>query len=494
MQAIFRVCVLVLAIAQTSVAFADGIRVASKTFVESYLLGEMVTQLLSARGVEAEHQQGLGGTLVTFTALGTGEIDVYPDYTGTLAQAVLGQPELTGAALIEALNARGLRIAVNLGFSNSYALAIPETLAQELSISTISDLARHPDLRGVFSHEFLRRNDGWSSLRRYYGLQQQAAGIEHALAYDALASGSADLTEAYTTDGELVERGLVVLEDDRGFFPEYAAVLLVREDLSESAVRHLQELSGVLDAQRMRSLNHRVSILGETPAAVAQSALAELGLVAMEEGAAESRLARVLGTTMTHLKLTLIAFVLACVVAIPLALVLARFERISRGLIYLAGLIQTIPSLALLALLIPLVGLGQIPAIIALFLYSLLPLIRNTLAGLFSVDPLLIEVADGMGLTHRQRLRLIEVPLAMPMILAGMKTAVVVSIGTATLAAFVGAGGLGEPIIAGLNLNNTTLILEGAIPAACLAMAAELLFESIERRLIPAHLQPGLRD
>jgi osmoprotectant transport system permease protein len=142
----------------------------------------------------------------------------------------------------------------------------------------------------------------------------------------------------------------------------------------------------------------------------------------------------------------------------------------------------------LLALLIPLVGLGQVPAVIALFLYSLLPVVRNTLAGLFGVDPLLKQVATGMGLTPFQQLRRVELPLAMPMILAGIRTAAVISIGTATLAAFVGAGGLGEPIITGLTLNDHRLILAGAVPAALLAVAAELAFEALERLLIPRHL------
>jgi osmoprotectant transport system permease protein len=139
--------------------------------------------------------------------------------------------------------------------------------------------------------------------------------------------------------------------------------------------------------------------------------------------------------------------------------------------------------------LIPLVGLGWLPAVIALFLYSLLPIVRNTLTGIFGVDPLIKEVATGMGLTQSQRLWKVELPLAAPTILAGVKTAAIISIGTATLAAFVGAGGLGEPIIAGLTLNNHRLILEGAVPAALLAIVVELLFEAVERATIPAHLR-----
>ena len=196
---------------------------------------------------------------------------------------------------------------------------------------------------------------------------------------------------------------------------------------------------------------------------------------------------RVLRNTLRHLKLTGLALALACALALPLAIYLSQFPAAASWVVYVAGLLQTIPSLALLAVLVPVLGLGQVTAILALFLYSLLPIIRNTLAGIDSVDPVLRDVAEGMGLTPAQRLRHVEIPLALPMILAGVKTAAVISIGTATLAAFVGAGGLGEPIVTGLNLNDHQLILQGAIPAALLAIVTEFLFEWLERALLPGH-------
>ena len=308
-------------------------------------------------------------------------------------------------------------------------------------------------------------------------------------AYGAIEAGQLDFTDAYTTDGELAVRDIVLLKDDHGFFPEYSTVLLTRDDLPDDVVAALAALEGLIDEAIMQRLNHTVASGDGSPAEVAAAFLRERGLVQGPARAEASRAQRILGHTLTHLKLTGIALLLACAIAIPLALLLSRFERASRALLYLSGLIQTIPALALLALMIPLVGLGEAPAIAALFLYSLLPIIRNTLTGLFNVDPLLKEVATGMGLTDRQRLWHIELPLAMPTLLAGVKTAAIVSIGTATLAAFVGAGGLGEPIITGLNLNDHHLILEGALPAAALAIVVELLFEWVERTLIPAHLR-----
>ncbi|HMQ99633.1 MAG TPA: ABC transporter permease, partial [Ignavibacteria bacterium] len=138
---------------------------------------------------------------------------------------------------------------------------------------------------------------------------------------------------------------------------------------------------------------------------------------------------------------------------------------------------------------IPLFGIGIVPAVAALFLYALLPILRNTVTGIYSVDPVIKKVASGMGLTAWQKLKFVEIPMAMPAIFAGVKTAAVINIGTATLAAFIGAGGLGEFIVTGLALNDTSLILKGAIPAACLAILVEFLFEILERLLIPKHLK-----
>ncbi len=465
------------------------VRIASKTFIESYVLGEIAAQLLTSEGFTVAHEQGLGGTLVAFEALQAGAIDLYPDYTGTLAQVIIGQPGLSGVELAAALAERGLVMRARLGFNNSYAMGVSGPVARELELKTISDLAGHPDLRAAFTHEFLNREDGWPALRAAYGLPQQPAGIEHALAYVAIESGQLDFTDAYTTDGELSSRDIVLLLDDLDFFPQYDTVLLTRTDLPEDVARVLAKLDGVLDEPTMQRLNFAVAEGTESPTSVAAAFLREKGLVAGPAPVEATRAQRILANTVTHLKLTGIALLLACLVAIPLALVLSRFERAARTLLYVTGLIQTIPALALLALLIPVMGLGQAPAVFALFLYSLLPIVRNTLTGLFSVDPLLKEVATGMGLTQRQQLWHVELPLAVPTLLAGVKTAAIVSIGTATLAAFVGAGGLGEPIITGLNLNDHRLILEGALPAAALAIVVELLFEWVERALIPAHLR-----
>lgn len=484
---------LAMVMALTMLAVAPGrgeepIAVGSKTFTESHLLGEIVAQLLEARDFAVERRLSLGGTLIAFEALAAGELDVYPEYTGTLERAILHAPDISRGELRSRLAARDLDFAVALGFNNSYAVTVPQALARERGLQRISDLAAHPDLALGFSHEFLEREDGWPALQALYRLPQRPTGIEHNLAYRALHSGALAATDAYSTDGELERYQLQLLEDDRGLFPVYDAGLLLRRDLEPAALDVLRLLEGRIDERRMQVLNSAVAVDGESPFDVAGRFLREEGLVD-EVRESEPRAVRILRHTGDHLRLTLVALVLASLVAIPLSVLVSRFPRLARSLQYVAGLIQTVPALALLALLIPLLGLGQATAILALFLYSLLPIVRNTLAGLTSVDPLLREVACSMGMTRRQQLLRVELPLAAPMIVAGIRTAAVISIGTATLAAFVGAGGLGEPILTGLSLNDHRLILEGAIPAALLALVTEFAFERLERRLLPAHLR-----
>lgn len=489
MRAFAALWVLLISLSSESTAYAGApIAIGSKTFSESHVLAELSAQILEAEGFVVQRRLGLGGTLITFEALRAGELDVYPEYTGTLIRAVFAGGDLTEAGLEDKLEALGLQFPVRFGFNNTYALAMPRALVEERGLKRISDLKPHADLRFGFSHEFLRRSDGWPALRSRYQLPQNAVGIEHTLAYRALQAGQLDATDAYSTDAELRVFDLKLLDDDRELFPTYFAGLLMRNDLPPAAVSVLLRLTDRLDEARMQRLNQRVATAGETPAAVASAFLREAGLTDADapEVVRRSTLGR---NTLVHLKLTGLALALGCLTAIPLALLISRYARLASALQYAAGLIQTIPALALLALLIPLLGLGQTSAVAALFLYSLLPIMRNTLAGLFAVDPLLREVAASLGMTRSEQLFRIELPLAMPMILAGIRTAAVISIGTATLAAFVGAGGLGEPIITGLSLNDHRLILEGAIPAAGLAVLAECFFELLERYALPAHLR-----
>jgi len=468
----------------------EPIIVGSKNFTEGYLLAEIMAQALESEGFPVERLFGLSGTKICYEALRVGDIDVYPEYTGTLQRVILqNDVDMSEAEISAALGSQDLSILKPLGFNNTYALAIDEQLADTLGINTISDLANHNRLRAGFSHEFLNRPDGWPGLVDTYGLGLSVTGIEHGLAYQAVDAGEIDLTDAYSTDGELTKYGLRILRDDREFFPKYLAVPFVRNKLDQQALEVLNHLAGTLTDDKMRELNARV-VVSELPIpVVASEFLAFSGLIANPLVTDSAPAVRLLRNTQRHLQLTFTALGLACLAGVGLAILVYRSASWSRVVLYLAGLFQTIPSIALLALMIPILGVGIIPAITALFLYSLLPILRNTVTALTTVNPVYREVAEAMGLTQQQRLRYVLIPLSAPYILAGIRTAAVISIGTATLAAFIGAGGLGEPIVAGLALNDTGLILQGAIPAAALAIVTELGFSALERLVIPSHLR-----
>ena len=478
-----------------SLALAAGgepLVVASKDFNESYILGEIMAQLLESDGFEVERRFGLGGTLICYEALRTGEIDLYAEYTGTLATAILKRPDRSGVdALNDVLAPEGLTLLPPFGFNNTYALAVPRALARSRGLRTISGLVDHPDLRIAVSHEFLEREDGWPGLSRTYGFDRPIDGIEHGLAYQALEEGTIDLTDAYSTDGELVRYDLVVLRDDRGFFPRYLAAPLVRADLPERAKDRLRIVADTLDDPGMQALNASVLFDDASFAEAAARYLDGIGVAGdASDSDSGSQPWRQLGrNTLRHLELTVMALVPATLVGIALGLLVFRIPWLARSVVYAAGLLQTIPSIALLAFMIPLFGIGVTPAIVALFLYSLLPIVRNTVTALSTIDPVLQRVSLAMGLTRTQRLRHVFVPLAVPSILAGIRTAAVISIGTATLAAFIGAGGLGDPIVTGLALNDHGLILQGALPAALLAIFTEFALEGVERVLSPRHLR-----
>ena len=471
---------------------AEPIRIASKNSNESYLLSEAAAQLLESKGFAVERRFGLGGTLIAFDALAADEIDLYMEYTGTLSQAILklGR-EASRQAMNQRLEVDGLRLLQPFGFNNTYAIAVRREQAQALGLARIGDLARHPALKLVFSHEFLEREDGWPGLKRAYGLSFDVTGIEHALAYQAIAEGALDVTDAYSTDGELLRHDLMLLEDDRRFFPRYLAAPLVRLDVGPQAIAVLETLGGTLDDVTAQALNAAVVADGASFADVAAGFLAERGLaVGAAAKAPDDDLWRSLvANTAQHLKLTVTALVAAVAAGLLLSLVIFRRAVAARVVVYFCGLLQTVPSIALLALMIPWLGIGATSAVVALFLYSLLPVVRNTVTALTTIDPTLLRVADAMGMSRREQIRHVYLPLSMPSVLAGVRTAAVINIGTATLAAFIGAGGLGDPIVTGLALNDVSFILQGAVPAALLAIVTELVFEGVERVVVPGHLR-----
>lgn len=473
--------------------------IGSKKFTESVILGEIAGQIAAGMGLRAEHRREIGGTRILFNALVGGQIDVYPEYTGTIGEEILAREKLSGIDEIRAaLAERSIRMTEPLGFNNTYAIGMRPQTAQRLGIRTVSDLRRHPDLRFGFTNEFMSRGDGWPALRQHYALgQQDVRGLDHDLALRALQDGSIDATDLYSTDAEIAFYGFRVLEDDLAHFPRYDAVFLYRAELVQRApdlVEALEALSGTIDEARMVHMNKRVKIDRHSEAAVAA---AFLNVAAPIERTFVQRQVKLLGE---HLHLVVVSLALAIVVAVPLGIAAAKRPRVGQVILAVVGIIQTIPALALLVLLMPIpwpreagrpdiLGIGTETAIAALFLYSLLPIVRNTQTALRSIDLPIQESAEALGLSAWSKLVRIELPLGSRTILAGIKTAVVINIGFATLAAFINAGGYGQPIITGIRLDDFGLILEGAVPAALLALVAQGLFELAERTIVPRGLR-----
>jgi osmoprotectant transport system permease protein len=495
MTAAARAAVLLLAATAACARSGDPGRpvvVASKAFTESVILGDIVMQLASNAGGTVEHKDQLGGTEVVFRALETGAVDVYPEYTGTLTKEILRDEVAAGQPLEEILAKRGLLMSEPLGFDNSYAVAMTEARAAALGIRKISDLAAHPELRIVFSNEVMNRADGWPGLRARYALPQDARGMDHDLAYRALASGGADAMDVYTTDAEIQAYQLRLLKDDRQFFTRYDAVLLYRADLlarRHDVVAAFERLEDSIDNGTMIALNARAK-LDHVPEMTVAADFVRDHFGAASANAREHALHAIAARAAEHSALVGLSLLAAILLAVPLGIVAARRPRIGRVVVGAAGLLQTIPSLALLVLLIPLLGIGSPPAIAALFLYGLLPIVRNTHAGLAGIPESLRISALALGLPAGARLRLVELPLAMPFIVAGIKTSAVIAVGTATVGALVGAGGFGQPILTGIRLDDFGLILQGAVPAAVMALGLEALLGAVERRVVPRGLRP----
>ncbi len=489
------------------------LNVGSKRFTESYVLGEIVKQTAESAGeASASHQQGLGNTAIVLSALKSGSIDVYPEYTGTIAREILKLDHVPPLAEINArLAAMGLQAAVPLGFNNTYALAMRTDLAKSRNIARLSDLKAHPELRLGLSQEFIGRADGWPGLKSTYSLPfSTPRGLDHGLAYEAVAQGQVDIIDVYATDAKIGKYQMTVLIDDARYFPRYDAVLLYKADLPTRLPKTwgaIAKLEGRIDEATMRRMNAAAELeqkpfsivasefLTNAPIAVAngKSAVEMVGdLPKTEANDFWNKLfgPDLLRLTIEHLTLVFLSLAVSVLVGVPLGILAARNQVAETIILGSTGVMQTIPSLALLAVLIPITGrIGIVPAFIALSVYALLPIVRNTHSGLSQVSGGMKQAAASLGMTPAMILRLIELPLARPTILAGIKTSAVINVGTATIAAFIGAGGFGERIVTGLALNDHATLLAGAIPVAILALLIENTFSLAERRLIPKPLR-----
>ena len=481
------------AFAQVSKPDDIRISVGSKKFTENVILGEIITHLARSVDIPVQHRRELGGTRVLWNALLKGDIDVYPDYTGTIRREILQQYNLqTEAEIHERLDAFGIMMTHPLGFNNTYAIGMLEPVAEKYGIRKISDLRQHPDLKFGFTNEFMDRIDGWQGLRAHYQLPQTfVRGLDHDLAYRGIESESIHVIDMYSTDAEIEYYHLRTLEDDLHYFPQYDAVLLYRGALEIDAPRFLQRikrLSGIIDESRMIAMNAQAKLERIPESQIAADFIREkFGI--QTEFSEDNVWQRLKKHTVDHIILVTISLSAAIFLAIPLGILAVKIPRLEKIILGVVGIIQTIPSLALLVFMIPLLGIGGPPAIMALFLYSLLPIVRNTHAGVRDIPPSIMESARALGLPPLARLRLIELPMASSMILAGIKTSAVINIGTATLGALIGAGGYGQPILTGIRLDDIGLILEGAVPAAVLALVVQGLFDLAEKVVVPRGLR-----
>lgn len=468
------------------------VRIGSKAGIENIILGEVLTLLARDAGANVEHRAALGGTQIVFQALVKGDIDVYSEYSGTLTAEIFQSQRIrTDNQLHETLTGMGLAMTKSLGFNNPYVLGLKDDLASRLKVRTITDLAKteHANLRFGLSDEFMHRGDGWPGLKATYGLSQQPKTMDHNLAYRGIETGSIDVTDLYATDAEVASLKLRVLEDDRGYFPAYHCVVLYRRDLetrSQQVVKSILRLEGMIDDAAMREMNARVKIDHDPDRQVAADFLAaKLGIKTTMP-----REPSVLVTaTKRHLLLVSVSLAAAVLVAVPLGIWAYKWPKLGHVILGVVGIIQTLPSMAVLVFMLPLLGIGWKPAIVALFLYSLLPIVRGTLTGLRDIPNHLKESAIVLGLPPRARLWLVELPLASRSILSGIKTAAVINVGTATIGALVGAGGYGDPILTGIRLRDFGLVLQGAVPAAILALLAQAGFEALEPLLVPRGLR-----
>lgn len=497
-------CALLLNI-RTSAA-DEVIRIGSKSFTESVILGEMLTALagckLSATAPappKIKHVAELGGTQILWKSLEKGEIDAYVEYSGTLQFEILTTQRVESLPeIVKAIREKGILASAPLGFNNTYALGMRRQRAQELRINSISDLRLHRYLKLGFSDEFIERSDGWGGLRERYSMPEFATrGLDHSLAYRGLVAGSIDVIDLYSTDPEIITYDLKVLEDDLQHFPKYEAMIVYRADLKDrhpEIIDAFAMLEGKISSQQMAKLNadSRLRHVAENKIAVDfLHAAVDKNLVLADVSASrfQRRLRALIANTARHILLVSVSLAFAIVVAVPLGVYSYKRPGPGRWVLGTVGVIQTIPSMALLVFMIPLLGLGALPAIVALFLYSLLPIVRGTHTGLYSLSESVHESALALGLPEYARLRLIELPLASQHILAGIKTSAVINVGTATIGALIGAGGFGQPILTGIRLADLSLILQGAVPAALLALLAQALFGWLEKYLVPKGLR-----
>lgn len=493
----------------------QSITIGSKTFSEQLILGEMLALILEEKyDLKVIRKFNLGGTQVVFDALKRDDIQIYPEYTGTgyitiLKRKKILTPKETYSIVQSEFKKRfNIIWSPPLGFNNTYAFTVRNDDPRFKDVSKISELShKMKNISIAIPHEFMEREDGFPNFTKTYSLNFDSSNIytmDSGLTYKSIINKQVDSIISYSTDGRIHGYNLKVLEDDKLFFPPYFVSFIVQEKTLQkwpAISRAFQLLKNQITDKEMTELNHQVDLAKEEPQKVAYDFLLKKKIIKKIDRLEKTRSSDSLLTFFyekrsylgklikEHLILSFGALFMAMLIAIPTGILLTRYKKFSVPIFALINTFQTIPSIALLGFLVPLVGIGIKPAMTALFLYSLLPLVQNTYTGIKNINPIYIDISKGLGLTNWQILKHVEIPLAMPIILAGIRTSTVIVIGTATLAALVGGGGLGDPIFRGTSTLHPHLILLGAIPSALLAILADKILSFSELFLVSKGLR-----
>lgn len=494
----------------------QSITIGTQTFTESKIIAYMYKNLIEQdTDIEVNVLTDLAASPILIDAMNNDDVQLGSLYTGEVFNGYFpfDQSERDPEAVLRAAQ-EGFDEYYNftwldsLGFENTYVLTVTEEVAQEYNLETVSDLAEvAAEMRlGVDTTWLERENDGYGAFTETYGFEfGEVFPMEIGLVYNAVASGEVDIVLAYSTDPRLKQFNLVTLEEDKNFFPPYDMSTVMKNELLEENPEIetiLSPLIGTIDEAKMTELNYLVDIDGYTPEDVARSFLSEQGLLDEEFSLDDVFISdaggivgfyhyllgnwdTLLELTYDHILMVILGITAALIVGVPLGILSAKSERLARIILTLTNLIQVFPSLALLAVLMIFFGLGFNTVVIGLFLYSLLPITRNTYVGLKNVSGDLSEAGRGVGMNKWQLLLIVQIPLSIPFLLTGIRVAAVIAIGVATIAPFIGGDGLGREVYSGINLRDNMRIYGGAIPAALLAIVADLLLGRLEKRVTP---------
>lgn len=473
------------------------VTIGGKVFTEQSILVDLLAQLLEDHQIAVIKKKNLGGTLVAFEALKKNDLDIYVEYSGTSYHSIFKQKDIlsqeeTFNFLKKEFSKNNIYSFPSLGFSNSYALVSKINNPY----NQISDLKIDSKKYSIaFEHELLTRPDGFPEFSKTYDLEfKKVSSMNVGLMYQAVHQGQVDFGIGYTTDGRNKAFEMKIIKDDLRFFPQYFASILVHEKALKAYPELKKILSGLnnkISAEEMTEMNYLVDVKKMSPLKVTRNFLqkkkliksSENNLDIMSENYLIKNSALLFSKLKEHLYICIYALLFTFFFGFIFGIAAYWNQRIKQFVFILVNIFQTVPSLALFGFLIPFLGIGFKPSLIALVMYALLPLVHNVYTGLSEVDKDIIQSFKAIGMNRWQILTKIQIPMALPTLSAGLRTSTVIIIGTATIAAFIGAGGLGELIFQGISSMDHRLILLGAIPAALLALIADFLIYSLCRFL-----------